>query len=285
MSRELYELERMAFVPPGRCLLEGYSPPFNEFAVERALLVDMFEVTRDDWEHYFGAPDPDPSPSTGLLDVPSSWPVHLSQLEAQDLARRRGMRLLSASEWLYCAAGPRGHPYPWGGRFQASVANTLELELGRPAPVGTFEKGRGPFGCYDQLGNVWEWVSDRVLGRGDVLGDSSLGVVSAMGGSFNYRSSATFRLPGDASSRVPVFNALSLAPATRAQDLGVRCAVEAEEYLWNFASRFGENARAQGKLVAVGRRFGSEARSLLLGLARRPRAPRSLQWLAEGASE
>jgi formylglycine-generating enzyme required for sulfatase activity len=72
------------------------------------------------------------------------------------------MRIPSAKEWIHVAVGRKRMRYPWGakaGRF----ANTIDISVNRPVPVGTFENGRVDlFGCYDMLGNVWEWVADEV---------------------------------------------------------------------------------------------------------------------------
>src|SRR6185295_18284062 len=83
--------------------------------------------------------------------------------EARAFADSRGMRLLTAREWIRIACGTRALPYPWGGTEASSVANTLNLGVGRPLPVGTFEQGRTPLSTYDMAGNVWEWVEEPIL--------------------------------------------------------------------------------------------------------------------------
>lgn len=264
-------------MPAGRCVLDGYSPPFNELSVERPLLVDLYEVTRGEAARLLGGEE-----------VPleeARLPAVLGFDEAQELARRRGMRLPTAREWLYCAMGPRAHPYPWGVVSQASVANTSELDLRRPSAVGTFEAGRGPFGCYDQLGNVWEWVADRVPGRGDPPGEpGSASAVSVLGGSYLYRAEPLYRLPAEVAARTPVFNALSLAPGTRSADVGARLCGEAEELLWRLTGELRAASGHRARLEAVGRRFGPEAQPLLARLAARPEAPSALRFLLAGAS-
>ncbi|MCA9477356.1 MAG: SUMF1/EgtB/PvdO family nonheme iron enzyme, partial [Nitrospira sp.] len=52
--------------------------------------------------------------------------------------------------------------YPWGDKFDFSYANVdgQEDNFQYLAPVGSFEVGRSPFGLYDAVGNVAEWVND-----------------------------------------------------------------------------------------------------------------------------
>lgn len=288
-ARALYELERLVFVPAtGRSTLEGFFGSAAEYTIPEALLFDQFEATRDDWLWYGRAL---PDPGTWSLerawadDVEGSWPATMSQREAQGFAAQRGMRLPRAHEWVHVAIGPRAHKLPWGPTDQRSTANTLELGLGRPLPVGTFENGRSePFGCYDLLGNVWEWVSDRVAAYGDPPDDDFTPPwrVSAMGGSFLSDKRDTYG-PTYFGSPEPVFHAVTLDPDHRAPDLGARCCAEARAYLWQRAPRWGTGEATRARVVAVGERWGREAVAVLEELAARPGAPRGLEWLLEGA--
>jgi hypothetical protein len=279
-SRALQELERLAFVPAGRSVLQGYAPPWNEFVVAEPLLVDLYEVTRADWGHYFADRRPT-AIAEAYDDRPTSWPMPVSMAEALELSEARGMRLLTAREWIHVAIGPRAHPFPWGPSARTSVANTLELGLAHPVAVGTFENGRGPFGNYDLLGNLWEWASDSAPGRG---GPSFANprTVSLMGGSWLYRATPTYALPGDAGNDA-VFHALSVDPRTLSPEYGMRCAAEARDYIWRKAPEWGDDIRLRPRLEAVGARFGREALGLLRSLAARPGAPAALLWLAAGA--
>ena len=70
--------------------------------------------------------------------------------------------LPTEAQWEYCARGLDGREYPWGNsKPDTSKACYGESGLdGRPAVVGSYPAGRGPFGTLDQAGNVWEWCRD-----------------------------------------------------------------------------------------------------------------------------
>jgi len=114
----------------------------------------------------------------------------------------RGLRLPSPEEWLALASGAA--PRPAGAGTERS---DLTLGLGRPLPVGVFERGRLANGAYDVFGNVWE----RLDGEID-------GMTLAAGGSYATRAVA-----------VDAF--LELAPADRLEDVGMRYAADATTYL------------------------------------------------------
>jgi formylglycine-generating enzyme required for sulfatase activity len=272
--------------------------------------MDLYELTREDlWTLYREhAPDEQPAAERIAWDTESGyrreetrdWPAFLTWHEAVRVAGWRGMRLPTALEWIHVAVGRRGLRFPWG-KDQSSVANTLEMGVSQPTPVGTFESGRSqPFGCYDMVGNVWEWVADAVPGYYDdpetdlsatppfpfdepafVAADSRR--VSAMGGAFNTRRRATYgSLP-----RL-TFNAQRLDQGHLSPEVGVRMCADAETYLWESAPRWGTGEGARQRVVAVGRawsedRVGRDGLAALLdGLLAREGAPPGLLWLREG---
>jgi len=69
--------------------------------------------------------------------------------------------LPSEAQWEFAARGKDGRLYPWGNeRPDATRAHFDQGDGGRPAIVGSYPAGAGPFGTRDQTGNVWEWCKD-----------------------------------------------------------------------------------------------------------------------------
>ena len=71
-------------------------------------------------------------------------------------------RLPTEAEWEYAAAGGNYGFYWWGYSFEEGHANCFDCGVrwsGKStAPVGSFKAN--PYGLYDALGNVMEWVQD-----------------------------------------------------------------------------------------------------------------------------
>lgn len=306
-SRALFELERLVYVPPAACTLW----PNTDLSLEQAILFDRFEFTRADLQHYW--PDR-PSRARSLtwstdsaLDGPerADWPAFVDFDEAVELAGLRGMRLPRPAEWLHVAVGRRGYQNPWGGSGREFFANTVVLRDGEdfslksPCSVGTYENGRSrPFGCYDLLGNVWEWADGIIAGfesvpfpehgpdAGTLLAGSKRTI---LGGAFDTRWRPTFEL--DRRLNRQLFHARLVERKTLSPSIGVRMCADAAPYLWSAATAWGEGDRARARVRAVARLWSRDdtARASLKGLLselrRRPGAHPGLGWLEEGVEQ
>jgi ergothioneine biosynthesis protein EgtB len=93
-----------------------------------------------------------------------NYPVcGVSAYEADAYCRFVGKRLPTEAEWEKAAAwGPnvmQSHPYPWGEQLPSDRTCNFYPRLGQPSPVNAYPQGQSAYGCYDLLGNVWEWTA------------------------------------------------------------------------------------------------------------------------------
>lgn len=288
-GQALAELERLAFVPPAECVFPPLSGPPLACVTAEALLVDRFEVTRAEWRAWCERASDASSPAlaenlAGWREETGHWPATFMTLsEARRFAAARGMRLLTSAEWIRVACGPGRQPWPWGPSAASAVANTLDLELYRPVPVGTFEQGRSPELVYDLIGNVWEWVEAPM--PWPAL-ETLSGLEWAMGGSHLSKLGRLYDRVTDAEGAQRWnFIHQDLDPRTRASDIGLRCAAEAKPYLRGHASDWGTSESVRRRLVAVGSSWGRDAVPVLEALADEAGAAPGLAWLLEGARQ
>ena len=125
--------------------------------------IDLYEVTHGDYFRFVqetGFPVPPRwhkgAPRPEQVNLPATF---ISWREADTYCRWRGARLPSEAEWEKAARGENAWLYPWGNFFDYRRANIGGLYEG-PKTVGSFERGRSPYGVYDMIGNVWEWTAD-----------------------------------------------------------------------------------------------------------------------------
>jgi hypothetical protein len=104
----------------------------------------------------------------GLVALPcDECPAPMTRHEAEVYCRSRGLRLPTALEWELAVRGVDGRVYPWGDRFDATLANVPGLpEKGAPPPalkpVDAYRQHRSPFGLFDTVGNAGDWVTNDV---------------------------------------------------------------------------------------------------------------------------
>lgn len=117
------------------CVDDGACQPPNQAS----------SFTRDS---YYGNPEYDNFP---VLFV--DWE------DANAYCQWRDMKLPSEAQWEKAARGPDGRTYPWGENVDDTYAN-YDDAVGDTTAVGSYEKGKSPYGVYDMAGNAWEWVAD-----------------------------------------------------------------------------------------------------------------------------
>ncbi len=106
---------------------------------------------------------------SGINEIDSDEPVvNISYYEADAYARWIGKRLPTEAEWEKAASWNESSQektlYPWGNENASNEhANLLESSLWRPSKIGSFEKGKSHYGCYQMIGDVWEWTSSEYV--------------------------------------------------------------------------------------------------------------------------
>ena len=180
-------ISEMVYVPAGEFTMgsdpgEGDSNEEPEHTVYLdAYYIDKYEVTNRqycDFMNEWGSNDDGEGHS--LLDLDDadcqiyesggtyyvesgkdSFPViEVSWYGAKTYCEWRGGRLPTEAEWEKAARGTDERKYPWGnGEPDDTYANYGGI-AGHTTPVGSYEKGESPYGCYDMAGNVYEWCND-----------------------------------------------------------------------------------------------------------------------------
>ncbi|MFQ5430968.1 MAG: formylglycine-generating enzyme family protein [Nitrospinota bacterium] len=139
----------MVKIPGG----EFKSGPDKKISNVKEFYIDKFEVPFFEF-HKFDK----------TIEVPEgkgSHPVsEISYFAAEAYCKSLGKRLPTRLEWEKAARGDDGRKYPWGNKFDAEKANTLEANIGNTVPISSHKNGQSPYGVMNMSGNVIEWVNE-----------------------------------------------------------------------------------------------------------------------------
>lgn len=138
-------------------------------------LIDQFEVTNGRYIEFVKstghrAPQNPINPTRNLwqgdtiTESLAERPViNVDWFDANAYCQWAGKRLPTEAEWEKAAKGTSDRRFPWGNVEPTTKhLNYNQRWIGEKTlmPVGSYEAGKSPYGVYDVVGNVWEWVND-----------------------------------------------------------------------------------------------------------------------------
>lgn len=158
--------EGMVYIPAGEFIM-GTNERWDDEGPEHVLyleafFIDKYEVTNEQYKKFvdatgWRAPDHwiDGTYPEGLVKHPVTY---VSWYDAMAYCQWCGKRLPIEQEWEKAARGTDGRTYPYGNEFDENKSNNPQKESKGTEPVGSYERGKSPYGLFDVSGNVWEWV-------------------------------------------------------------------------------------------------------------------------------
>jgi len=120
--------------------------------------IDKYQTTFDQFQQFLTATGGQPPELLGE----SNHPVRgVTWEQAVEYCSWVNKHLPTEAEWEVAGrgSGPNPQPYPWGEDPNAN-GEVLNLPLQDTYEVGSMPFNQSPFGVYDMVGNIWEWVGE-----------------------------------------------------------------------------------------------------------------------------
>ena len=141
--------------------------PVHEVTIKEHFAIGRYEVTFAEYDKFAEAMSKEKPDDSGwgrdnrpVINV--SWNDAMAYAKWLSDQTGEQYELPSEAEWEYAARAGTETVYWWGNEMGENWANCSSSQCGddfeNTSPVGSFSAN--PFGLYDTVGNVWEWVAD-----------------------------------------------------------------------------------------------------------------------------
>jgi len=145
--------------------------------------------------------------------------IWVSQNDAKNYAKWKGVRLLYDAEWQFAACGDLKLKWPWGNKFDSDLCNSSNDNT---TLVDKYPAGISPFGCFDMCGNTWEWIKEVI--------DDGQHLFTFLRGGSHYKASHFWHAEGGPHSNDYHAKFLILNEGlNRCETVGFRCAKDGEK--------------------------------------------------------
>jgi len=213
----------MVLVPEGEFTMGSDSGSDNERPAHQVYIntfyIDKYEVTNAQYKVCVEAKICDPLKNTNDYNNPlyAQHPVvNVDWNMAKKYCKWRVAGLPSEAEWEKAARGTDGRVYPWDKEGIDGTFANYNQNVGDTTPVGSYPKGVSPYGAYDMIGNVWEWVEDWYKAYpGNTINSDEYGTTYRV-----LRGGSWYLSIGDLHSAIRFRN----GPTTTTDYFGFRCA-------------------------------------------------------------